>query len=265
MSDPAPAASASTSTAPAASASAYGEAFADVYDDWYSDVSDIGATVARIVAVNPSQNILELGVGTGRLAIPLANADRRVVGIDASPAMLARLETKIQSTRLQPILADMAQFDLEESFDIAFVAFNTIFNLESSSAQQSCFSSVSNHLKPGGLFFVEAIVPDLDPPAGDRGITTRHLADGGLVLNATINSSTKQMMTGQQIHITPDGRIKLRPWQIHYRTPGQLDVLAVAAGLTLLERHEDWAHTPFTDTSARHVSVYTKPTTERPL
>ncbi len=263
MSDPAPAApaSATDSTVRAAPASAYGEAFADVYDDWYSDVSDVDATVARIVAVRPSQNILELGVGTGRLAIPLANADRRVVGIDASPAMLAKLEAKVQSTNLQAILADMTHFDLGEPFDVAFVAFNTIFNLESSSAQQSCFSSVSNHLRPGGLFFVEAIVPDLDQSAGDRGIATRHLADGGLVLNATINSSAEQVMTGQQIHITPDGRIKLRPWQIHYRTPEQLDRLAVVAGLTLLERHEDWAHTPFTDSSVRHVSVYAKPTT----
>lgn len=236
--------------------SSYGEAFADVYDDWYGSVTDADATAARITSLDPSNTVLELGVGTGRLALPLANAGRHVVGLDASPAMFERLATNDPSGLVEPVLADMANFDLGRTFDVVFVAFNTLFNLTSHEAQRSCLLAVARHLADGGHFLVEAIVPDLNPDTPDRGLTTRHLPDGGVVLNATINNSGAQQMNGQHLHVSPDGTIRLRPWQIRYLDPDQLDQLAAECGLVLLERHEDWDQTPFTPTSTRHVSMY---------
>ena len=234
----------------------YGEAFADVYDDWYADVSDAAATVERLAGLDGVDRVLELGVGTGRLAIPLAATGRTVIGLDASPSMLERLERNDPSGSVVPLLAPMEHFELDEPVDAAFVAFNTFFNLRGATEQRSCLDCVVRHLRPGGHVLIEAIVPDLGSDALDRGLTTRHLPDGGVVMNATVNHVTEQRMAGQQIHIQADGTVRLRPWHVHYLSPSQLDEMAQAAGLELVDRTQDWPGTPFTEASVRHVSHY---------
>jgi len=236
--------------------STYGDAFADVYDEWYGDVSDVDTTVELIHDLAGADAILELGVGTGRLALPLAARGLQVVGVDSSEAMLARLVSNDPTNSVEPIHADMADLEFDASFGVAFVAFNTLFNVTSAENQRRCFSGVARALRPAGCFVVETIVPDLDPSAADRGISPTLLDDGGVVLNVTITDKETQLVTGQHVEISPTGSVVLRPWQIRYASVGELDSMAELAGLTVEDRWETWSKATFTDDSARHVTVY---------
>jgi len=236
--------------------STYGDAFADVYDEWYSDVSDIATTVALIHDLAGTDAVLELGVGTGRLALPLAARGLRVVGVDSSEAMLARLVSNDPANTVDPIHADMADLKFDESFGVVFVAFNTLFNVTSAEKQSRCFSGAARALRPGGCFVVETIVPDLDPSSADRGISPTFLDSGGVVLSVTITDRETQLVRGQHVEISQTGDVVLRPWQIRYTSVAELDAMAELAGFTVADRWETWSKASFTDDSARHVTVY---------
>jgi len=236
----------------------YGEGFADVYDDWYPDVSDVGATVARMVSLaGPAGHVLELGVGTGRLALPMAVAGLAVTGIDSSPAMLAKLAERDRSGAVEVVCGDMVDALPDGPFDAALVAYNTIFNLLDESTQQHCFTAVADRLVPGGAFVVEAFVPDASTPAATpTDVSVRSLAADRVVLSITVNEPEDQRADGQFVEFTESGGVRLRPWSIRWATPEQLDAMAAAAGMTLAERWEDMTMTPFDDDSSTHVSVY---------
>ncbi len=141
----------------------YGASFADVYDDWYGNVSDVSATVAGVSALADGGAVLELGVGTGRIAIPLAAAGVDVVGVDASAEMLGRLGAKPGSRTVGVILADIAALPVADGrFAVAFAAFNTFFNLTDDDAQRRCVHRLAEVLRPGGRFVVEGFVPPRD-------------------------------------------------------------------------------------------------------
>lgn len=231
----------------------YGESFADVYDDWYGQVSDVAATVSAIAAMSPGRQLLELGVGTGRIALELAAAGFEVTGIDASASMLDKLAERDPEGRIDAVEADMSSFDLGNDFDVALVAFNTLFNLTTVEAQQACFESVSNHLRDGSLFFVEAIVPSME---SGRSLGAKHLADGGVVLTATITESRSGLTRGNHVHLDSNGATRLRPWAILPTRPHDLDLMAERAGLELIQRYGDWGRHPFDDESTTHVSIY---------
>ena len=147
----------------------YGDRIADVYDELFGDVSDVPATVAfldSLVAARPAR-ILELAVGTGRLAIPLAGLGHHVTGIDVSAAMLARLRSADGGQRVAAVLGDMVDDLPAGPFDVVFVAFNSLFMLTDPVRQQAVFAAVATCLPPGGAFVVEAFVP-WDPPRRDR-------------------------------------------------------------------------------------------------
>ena len=133
----------------------YGERFAEVYDDWYGSITDTLACVDAIVALsggrNGGGNILELGVGTGRLAIPLTELGMRVTGVDSSAAMLERLRTKPGGERVTAVLGDMTDPPVPaKAFAVAFVAYNTLFNLVGPGQQQRCVTNTASRLEPGG-------------------------------------------------------------------------------------------------------------------
>lgn len=231
----------------------YGESFADVYDEWYDDVSDAEATAGFLDRFGDGQQVLELGVGTGRLSLPIAQHGHQVIGIDASLAMLERFRPAAGS---RAVGADMERLPFSEgSFDTVLVATNTLFNLHTVSAQQECLVECRRVLRFGGRLIVEAMVPAAPDPALDRLVTTRSLTVDSAVLTATIRDSGDQVITGQHIHITEQG-IRLRPWKIRYTTPEQLDVLAATAECRLGSRFAAWDETPWTDESASAVSVY---------
>lgn len=244
-------------------ASTYGDRFADVYDDWYAGVTDAEACadrVATIVAEVGGGPVLELGVGSGRLALPLAARGLEVHGLDASGAMLERLRRKPGGDAVITTLGDMAAIPIVEPppFAVVLIAFNTLFNLPTETAQRRCLTRVAEVLAPHGRLVVEAFVPRDDLPAvAERSVTPRHLTADEVVLTVSQHDPVAQTITGQHVQLTEAGT-RLRPWHLRYLTPVQLDELAATAGLALVERTAGWRGEPFGPDREVHVSVYRK-------
>lgn len=257
-SDPIP----TTGPMPGYGTSTYGDAFADVYDDWYAGISDVEATVGCLTALVESVgggSVLELAVGTGRLAIPLARTGVEVYGIDTSQAMLDRLRSKPGGDAVHIALGDMALGDGAPALPggphaTVFVAYNSLFALDAA-ARTACFDAVARVLVPGGHFVVEAFVPDLDRPAGST-IGVRSMSATHVVLSIDVHHPDDQRAEGQFVEITEAGGVRLRPWSVHYASPAVLDADAAHAGFVLADRWGDWDRTPFDRHSERHVSVY---------
>lgn len=242
-------------------ATTYGEAFADVYDDWYGDVSDVEATVTRVVSLaGPGGRVLELGVGTGRLAVPMAEAGLAVTGVDSSAAMLERLAARPGGMAVRALCGDMATDLPDGPFDVVLVAYNTIFNLLEEVRQRRCFTEAAARLRPGGAFVVEAHVPGdaAGPGRATSDVSVRSMAVDHVVLSVSTNSPAEQRAEGQFVQFSESGGVRLRPWSIRWVTPAQLDSMAADAGLELESRTTDMAGAEFTDDSDEHVSVYRK-------
>jgi SAM-dependent methyltransferase len=239
-------------------ASTYGERFADVYDDWYGAISDLEGTVAAVAALAGGTPVLELGIGTGRVALPLAARGVEVHGIDASPSMVERLRAKPGGADLEVAIGDFSDTTVagSGSFGVVLVAFNTLFNLASEEAQRRCFATVAAHLRPGGAFVVEAFVPSDDGP--DNSVTPSIIGVDEVVLQATRRDRRAQTIVGSVITLTEEGT-RLRPWQIRYAGPDELDAMATAAGLDFEGRWAGWREERFDGDSPRHVTVYRRP------
>jgi len=235
---------------------AYGDAIADVYDDWYADVSDVEGTVDTIAALAGGGPVLELGIGTGRLALPLAAAGVEVHGIDASPAMVDRLRSKPGGDVIPVVVGDMAASlpSVERGFAVVFVAFNTLFNLTEAGAQERCLALVAQALKPDGVFVVEAFVPADDTVAS--GVDVRRIESDEVVLSVFRRAGGDDVVTGSLVSLSSGGGVRLRPWAIRPHAPAQLDAMAAAAGLELVERRGGWHGEPFSGSCDRHVTVY---------
>jgi SAM-dependent methyltransferase len=238
----------------------YGDGFADVYDRWYTDMGDLAGCVDRLAELADDRPVLELGVGTGRVAVALAARVPAYTGIDASPRMLARLRAKPGADRLTLVEGDMAEVGVpaDARFGLAWFSYNTFFNLTSPELQQACLERLHRVLAADGLVVIEGFVPD-DDPAETQGVVvpTRMTVDT-VVLTATLRDPTDQTIRGQHIELV-DGRAELHPWFIRYTRPAQLDEMAGVAGFELAHRWAGWRDEPFDDTSAHHVSVYRRP------
>lgn len=238
----------------------YGEAFADVYDDWYERVSDVAATVARVRDLAAGGRVLELGVGTGRLALPLAAEGLEVWGLDASAPMLDRLRAKDPGGSVRVVEGDMAAVPMADlpRFAVAFCAYNTFFNLQTEADQLACLRACAGVLAPGGRLAIEAFVPlDGDETPGGP-VSVRSIDEEHVVLSVARREVAEQTITGQFVELRESG-VRLRPYRIRYLYPAQLDELAVAAGLTPVDRWASWSGEPFDGDSANHVSVYAAP------
>jgi SAM-dependent methyltransferase len=236
----------------------YGEAMADVYDEWYAELGDATTTVATLTRLAASGPVLELGVGTGRLAIPLAEAGLAVSGVDVSPAMLARLRAKPGGERVVATVGDMArEEDLPAGpFAVVVVAFNTFFSLTTAEAQARCFVAVAARLAPGGTFVLEGFVPDDELIETGSRVEVRSLSAHRVVLTVSRHDAAAQRSEGQFVELTEEGGVRLRPWSLRYAPPDELDAMADAAGLVLAERWSSWDGAPFTTDSTHHVSRY---------
>lgn len=238
--------------------SSYGDGFADVYDDWYADVSDVAATVAglaELVAAAGGGRVLELGVGTGRLAVPVAGHGLEVHGVDASPAMLDRLRANDPDGRVTAHLGDMVDDLPPGPFAVALVAYNTLFNLTAPGRQAACFAAVADRLAPGGRFVVEAFVPDGPAEAGDD-VRVRSLSADRVVLSVSVHRPDDHVAEGQFVELSEHGGVRLRPWMIRYASPGELDAMAADAGFELEHRWRSFAERSWDADDDRHVSVY---------
>jgi SAM-dependent methyltransferase len=234
--------------------STYGDRWADVYDDWFAG-EDPGPAVERLVELAGGAAVLELAVGTGRIAIPLAAKGVPVTGVDASEAMLRRLREKAGGDRVPVVVADMAELPITGEFSVVVVAFNSFFNLTTADSQRRCLESVARRLSAGGTFALEAFVPDLRAHDLDQAVEARTVEPDRVVLRATRHDPRRQLIHSTLVEITEQG-IRLLPLQARYAWPDELDAMAAAAGLRLVERFASWTGDPFSDDSPSHVSLY---------
>ena len=237
----------------------YDDRQASAYDARYADrFAEVAPIVDLLTSLGASGPVLELGIGTGRLGLPLAGRGLEVHGIDSSEAMVARLRAKPGGDDCRVWIGDFADVDalVEGSYPLVFVAFNTLFELESQDDQVRCFAGVARHLRPGGVFVVEAFAPDLTRL--DQHLSVALLEADEVRLQATRHDPLTQRVAGQSISVT-DGGVALWPWAIRYASVPELDLMARLAGLRLRDRWSGWAREPFTAASTRHVSVYERP------
>ena len=241
----------------------YGDAFADIYDDWYAEITDLETTVGFVADLATAGgtrpgSVLELGVGTGRLALPLAERVASVTGIDTSAKMLERLARSDPHRTVTTVLGDMIDDLPDERHDVVLAAYNLVFNLTTAERQQACFDRVAAALVPGGSFVVEAFVPqhDSDRPRGSQ-VTVRSMTVDTVVLSASVHDAASQSAEGQFIEISTAGGVRLRPWSIRWADPGELDSMAARSGFEVTERWADYDRSAFDATSDRHVTVYT--------
>lgn len=237
----------------------YGDRIADIYDDLYSGgelVADIVTCVQRLA---DGGSVLELGVGTGRIALPMAAAGVTITGMDASQSMLDRLRSKPGSDGVATFVGDFATTPLGGPYQLVFVAFNTFFGILDQQSQVDCFRNVASSLVDGGRFVIEAFVPDV--ARFDRGQRTSlgQLEEGRLSLDVANHDPASQRVTSAHVLIREDG-IRILPVEIRYAWPSELDLMAQLTGFELETRWEWWNQTPFTSSSGQHVSVWRKGT-----
>jgi SAM-dependent methyltransferase len=236
-------------------ASTYGERIAEVYDRFFGGLFDDRATVDFLADQAGGGPVLELGIGTGRIALPLAAHGLEVHGVDASQAMIGKLRAKPGGEDLPVVFADFADFRAPASYGLVFVVFNTIFGLASQDDQVRCFECVARHLRPEGCFVVEAFVPDSTRFDRHQRVQVNSVEVDEIMLTADLHDPVAQRVHSQHVTVSEAG-IKLYPVSIRYAWPSELDLMARLAGLELKQRFADWHRGPFTSSSPGHVSVY---------
>jgi SAM-dependent methyltransferase len=240
------------------SAATYGDRIAEIYDELYAFPDATESAVGLLAELAEGAPVLELGVGTGRLAVPLSERGVPVSGIDASEAMLAKLRAKPGGASISVTVGDFADVAVDGRFRLVFVAFNTFFGLLTQDDQVRCMANVAARLEPGGRFLVEAFVPDLG--RFDRGQRTSSstIRTDLVALEVSAHDLTRQHVTSAHVLVSEEGT-RIFPVQIRYCWPSELDLMARLAGLELEHRWADWHRSPFTADSSAHVSVWRRP------
>ncbi|HEY3764521.1 MAG TPA: class I SAM-dependent methyltransferase [Gaiellales bacterium] len=236
----------------------FGEPVAAGYDDSEGEMFDpavVERTVDFIAALAGDGAALELGIGTGRIALPLSRRGVRVHGIDLSEAMVARLRAKPGGDAIGVTMGDFATARAEGTFSVAYLVFNTIMNLTTQDEQVACFRNVAAHLVPGGCFVIEVGIPQLQRlPPGETfhpfTVTPTHLGidEYDIVRQGLVSHHYRVGQGGVDVLSVP----------FRYVWPAELDLMARLAGMTLRERWSGWAREPFTSESTTHVSVWEK-------
>jgi len=219
------------------------------------DPAVVTPTVDFLAALAGRGRALELGIGTGRIAIPLAQHGVPVHGIDLSEAMAARLRAK-SGGGIGVTIGDFATTSVAGSFAVAYLIFNTIMNLTTQAAQVACFRNVEAHLAPGGCFVVEVMLPDLQrlPP----GETVRPFKVGDTRLGFDEYNIAEQGLISHHLELV-GGTWERRSIPFRYVWPAELDLMAHLAGMSLRERWSGWNREPFTSDSRHLVAVWEKP------
>jgi SAM-dependent methyltransferase len=237
----------------------FGEEVAARYDD-PSDQMNEAAAVDPVVAVLADLagggRALELGIGTGRIALPLARRGVEVHGIEVSRAMVTQLRTKPGGADIPVAIGDFATTTVEGPFSVAYLVYNTIMNLTTQAAQAACFRNVAAHLEPGGAFVIEVGVPDLQrlPP----GETVRPFDVSNDHLGFDEYDIASQGLISHHWSLV-DRRWERLSIPFRYVWPAELDLMAQLAGMRLRDRWSGWRREPFTSDSRSHVSVWEKP------
>ena len=236
----------------------FDERIAARYDESSAAMFDpavLEPAVDFLAALARGGRALELGIGTGRVALPLARRGVPVHGIELSRAMAERLRDKPGGEAVGVTIGDFATTRVEGTFALAYLVFNTIGNLTTQDAQVACFANAAAHLDPGGCFVIEVGIPDLQRlPPGE----TTHVFDASPThWGFDEYDVAEQRLTSHHIEIA-DGRAERFSVPLRYVWPAELDLMARLAGMRLRERWSDWGRAPFTSDSRAHVSVWVK-------
>jgi len=231
----------------------YGERIAEIYDQQTPPIERIAIDLLEKLAQGGP--VLELGIGTGRIALPLQQRGLQVDGIDASQAMVAKLRQKLGGQEIRIYEGDFAKVEVEGSYALIFVVFNTLFALLSQEEQITCFRNVASRLTPKGSFLVEAFVPDLSRFDRRQRVAAIGVEADRVRLDVSQVNPAAQVVTTQHVFLTADG-VKLYPVKLRYSWPVELDLMARLAGLKLKHRWADWQEQAFDDESQKHISVY---------
>ena len=199
---------------------------------------------------------LELGIGTGRIAVPLARRGVQVHGIDMSRAMVERLREKPGAEQIEVTIGDFATTRVEGTFSVAYLVFNTIMNLTSQAAQVACYRNVASHLEPRGCFVIEVGVPSLRRLPPGETIHAFHVSESRWGIDEF--DVARQGLTSHHFRVV-DGKLEQVSVPFRYVWPAELDLMAELASMSLRERRSDWKREPFTSESEQHLSVWEKP------
>jgi len=231
----------------------YNEACAEVYDEWFGSCEE--AAVDLLAELAGAGRVLELGIGSGLLALPLAARGIDLQGIDLSPAMVARLRAKPGGEAIPVTLGNFADVAVQGEFSLIFVAYNTFFALPTQEEQVRCFQNVAAHLTADGVFVLEAFIPQSANFTGGLKVTA--VTDERIGLKVSEHDPVRQRLKSQHVVIR-NQEIRLYPVEVRYAWPAELDLMARLAGLRLRHRWSDWNRTEIGPNSQRHVSVYEK-------
>ncbi|MDH6193257.1 SAM-dependent methyltransferase [Streptomyces sp. CZ24] len=241
---------------PSDDSSAYGESLADIYDSLYpASGPAVDLMVAFLQELRPAPaSLLELGVGTGRLAIPLAAHGYRVHGVDASPAMLTKLHENDPTGDVTTSVGDFSALAVEERYDLVLTALNTFFMLPTQEQQISCLRGIHDALADGGTAVFETYNPQVYHRLTETTTRVGHLAPEALLLDTIqVNQSLQSVLV---VHtVMGSGQLRKVPEVSRYAWPAEFDVMARLAGLRVTGRWADWDRSPVTDHSEKHVYV----------
>ena len=237
----------------------YGKLWAPYYDDIHNEVGE-ETRLLKELAGDPSR-ALELGVGSGRVALPLSRAGVKVTGIEISDDMISLLRAKPGGDEIEIIQGDFADVAVDQTFPLICVPFNTLFSLVTQDRQAECFENAARALEPGGRFVLDTLFPDLE----DYDNYNTKMAVSSISSNEThayevsIHDPVTQKVMSHLVRRLEDGSTVVLPVTIRYAWPSEMDLMARLAGLELENRYAWYDKRPFTDTSGQHVSVYRKP------
>lgn len=245
---------------PGHDASTYGDRWADIYDGAphvtrLSPVGLVADVLADLAADGPA---LELAIGTGRVAVPLTERGIDVHGIDASEAMVAKLRDKPGGGDIPVTIGDFADVGVEDSYPLVFVVFNTFFALTTVEDQVRCFANVAAHLTERGKFLIEAFVPDARRFEQGQTVRATHVDGDEVHLEASNHDPVHQRIASQAIRLRDGEPVEIRPIELRYAYPTELDLMARLAGLELRSRWGGWDRSPFSASSRTHISVYAR-------
>ena len=237
----------------------FDERVAARYDETYAhqfDPKAVDPVVDLLVELAGTGRALELGVGTGRVALPLARRGVPVHGIELSRAMAARLKAKPDADAVAITIGDFSTATVNGTFRVAYVLVNTIMNLTTQEAQVACFRNVAAHLEPGGSFVVEVLVPELQrlPPGETHRVFSAEERHWGI---DQFDVARQGLISHHFLEL--DGSLERRSIPFRYVWPSELDLMAQLAGMRLRDRWSGWDREPFTSDSTKHVSVWEKP------
>ncbi|MCC8245802.1 class I SAM-dependent DNA methyltransferase [Saccharothrix luteola] len=231
----------------------FGKVWAEDYDD--GTELDPTPAVDFLAPMAGGRRTLELAIGTGRVALPLAARGVPVEGVEGSELMAAKLAAKPGGANVPVTIGDMADVPVTGRFALVYLVFNTIFNLVDARRQADCFANVARVLEPDGAFVIETYVPDPSQFPGGKRVQALWADVESAAIEVYDVDLAAQRFVSQKIIFTADG-IRLKPHAQRYTYPGELDLMAERAGLHLTERHESWTRRPFTGASKGHISVY---------